>query len=127
MINFWAPWCAPCNVELPQLVHLAERYAGEADFAGVSVEVDDLDSVHSMIEEFDIPYPQFLADDGLMEQFFGSGEAALPSTFVFDVAGRLRRLFRGAITEADLDALLRSFQERGSGRGQLEPGSPPGV
>ena len=113
VINFWAPWCAPCNVELPQLVHLAERYAGETDFAGVSVEVDDLDSVYSMLEKFDIPYLQFLADDRLMERFFGSGEIALPSTFVFDAAGRLRRLFRGAIAEADLDALLRSFQDEG--------------
>ena len=113
VINFWAPWCAPCKVELPQLVRLAERYAGEADFAGVSVELDDLDSVYSMIEDFVIPYPQFLTDDGLMERFFGTGEAVLPSTFVFDAEGRLRRLFRGAITEADVDALLRSFRDEG--------------
>ena len=39
VINFWAPWCAPCKVELPQLVDIARRYRGEVDFAGVSVEL----------------------------------------------------------------------------------------
>ena len=114
VINFWAPWCAPCNVELPQLVELAGRYAGEVDFAGISVELDDLDSVRTAIDRFAIPYPQFLADDALMEQFFGSEDAAaLPATFVFDQAGRLRRLFRGAVTETELDTLLASFRNEG--------------
>jgi tetratricopeptide (TPR) repeat protein len=114
VINFWAPWCAPCNVELPQLVDLAGRYRGEVDFAGVSVELKDLDSVRASIKKFNIPYEQFLADDGLMQRFFGSSDdAALPSTFVFGADGGLRRLFRGAITEADVDALLTSFRVEG--------------
>jgi len=114
VLNFWAPWCAPCNVELPQLVTLAERYGGEVDFAGLSVEQQDLDSVRAMIQKFRIPYPQFLADETVMERFFGGSEgAALPSTFVFDQDARLRRVFRGAITEADLDALLLSFRDEG--------------
>jgi len=114
VINFWAPWCAPCNQELPQLVDLAGRYRGEVDFAGVSVELKDLDSVRASIKKFNIPYEQFLADDGLMQRFFGSSDdAALPSTFVFGADGGLRRLFRGAITEADVDALLTSFRVEG--------------
>ncbi len=112
VVNFWAPWCPPCNVELPELVDLAGRYDGEVDFAGVSVELEDLDSVRESIERFEIPYPQFLADDAVMERFFGSeDEAALPATFVFDQDGRLRRLFRGAVTQAELDLLLASFRD----------------
>ena len=114
VINFWAPWCAPCQTELPQLVALSERYGNEVDFVGVSVELEDLDSVREAIQAFGIPYAQFLADDAVMERFFGaSAAAALPSTYVFDETGRLRRLFRGAVTEADLDALLVSFHDEG--------------
>lgn len=121
VINFWAPWCAPCNVELPQLVALAERYGDEVDFVGMSVELDDLDSVRASIERFAIPYAQFLADEAVMERFFGDGaEAALPSTYVFDQAGRLRRSIRGILTEADLDALLLSFRDEGVFEADLE-------
>ena len=112
VLNFWAPWCAPCNEELPQLVELAGRYENEVDFVGLSVELQDLDSVRASIERFAIPYSQFLADEQVMARFFGTeAEAALPSTFVFDGEGRLRRLFRGAVTEPVLDALLASFGE----------------
>ncbi len=115
VVNFWAPWCPPCNEELPALVDLAERYDGEIDFAGVSIELDDLDSVRGSIDRFGIRYPQFLMDEQVMAAFFGSElELALPSTFVFDRAGRLRRVFRGAVTEADLDGLLASFRDEGT-------------
>jgi thiol-disulfide isomerase/thioredoxin len=114
VINFWAPWCAPCNVELPQLVRLAGRYGNEVDFAGVSVELKDLESFRTAIQIVAFPYAQFLADDTVMERFFGSSEgAALPSTFVFGADGRLRRVFHGAITEADVDRLLLSFRDEG--------------
>ncbi len=115
VINFWAPWCAPCRVELPQLVDLSRRYRGQVDFAGVSVELKDLESVRASIKQFNVPYAQFLADDSVMQRFFGSNdEAALPSTFVFGADGSLRRVFRGAITEADVDALLLSFRDEGA-------------
>ena len=115
VVNFWAPWCPPCNDELPALVDLAERYDGEIDFVGVSVELDDLDSVRESIERFDIRYPQFLVDEHVMAAFFGSEfELALPSTFVFDRDGRLRRVFRGAVTGPDLDGLLASFRDEGT-------------
>ena len=115
VVNFWAPWCPPCNEELPALVDLAERYDGEIDFVGVSIELDDLDSVREAIERFGIRYPQFLMDEHVMTAFFGSEfELALPSTFVFDRAGRLRRVFRGAVTEAELDGLLASFRDEGT-------------
>ena len=114
VVNFWAPWCAPCNVELPQLVDLSRRYGGEVDFVGVSVELKDIESVRATIAKFGIPYAQSLADEAVMQRFFGgSDQAALPSTFVFDGDGQLRRLFRGAITESDLDGLLASFRDEG--------------
>ena len=121
VVNFWAPWCAPCNVELPQLVTLAGRFRGAVDFAGVSVERADLESVRAAVHRFDVPYPQFLADERVLERFFGGdAEAALPATYVFDRDGRLRRLFRGPITAADLGALLESLQDEGIFEADLE-------
>lgn len=115
VLNFWAPWCAPCKEELPSLVRLYGKFGAEAQFAGVSVETKDRESVKKAIADFGLAYPQFLADDSLLRSFFGSdGQATLPSTFVFDGKARLRRVFRRALTETELSALLESFRDEGT-------------
>ena len=112
VVDFWAPWCAPCNVELPVLSTLSDRFKGEVDFVGMSVELDDVTSVQESIKKFGLEYFQFFADEKIMDRFFVSAEgAALPSTFVFDRDGGIRRVFLGAITESDIEGLLLSFRD----------------
>lgn len=107
LINFWAPWCKPCQKELPVLKTLSQGFQGRVQFAGVSVEKDDLDSVRKTIQAMGIDYPQFIADDPVMESFFGSdGEAPLPATFVFRADGTLHRMFFRSVEENELDAML---------------------
>lgn len=36
LVNFWATWCAPCRVEMPQLAALQDEYGGE-DFEVVTI------------------------------------------------------------------------------------------
>jgi tetratricopeptide (TPR) repeat protein len=110
VVNFWAPSCAPCKVELPELAALHARYSARADFAGVCVETKDLASVRETVRTLELAYPQFLADDALVRSFFGAdARVVLPSTFVFDPSGRLRRVFRRAIRPAELETLLDAF------------------
>ena len=82
---------------------------------GVSVETENVESVAVAVRRFGVPYRQFLADETVMQAYFASGDpAALPSTYVFDAADRLRRVFRGAVNEADLDSVLLSLHEEGT-------------
>lgn len=112
VVHFWAPWCAPCERELPELARLAESWSSEVQFAGVSVEREDLASVRAAVDGHGLHYPQFLAEPALLERFFGpGGEAPLPSTFVFDGEGRLRRVFPRAVSGPELAALLESFRD----------------
>ncbi|MCB9760476.1 MAG: thiol reductase thioredoxin [Alphaproteobacteria bacterium] len=39
LVDFWAPWCAPCRAVAPHLKALAERHAGRLIVAKVNTEV----------------------------------------------------------------------------------------
>ena len=38
LVDFWAPWCAPCRALAPRLQQVAERFAGELEVRKVDVD-----------------------------------------------------------------------------------------
>jgi thioredoxin 1 len=38
LVDFWAPWCAPCHVVAPTIEELAREYEGRARFVKVNVD-----------------------------------------------------------------------------------------
>jgi len=39
LVDFWAPWCGPCRTVAPNLVKLADKYAGRLIVAKVNTDV----------------------------------------------------------------------------------------
>ncbi|WDF71367.1 thioredoxin [Novosphingobium sp. KACC 22771] len=40
LVDFWAPWCAPCKALAPTLDEMAEEYAGEMEIVKVDIEAN---------------------------------------------------------------------------------------
>ncbi len=57
LINFWATWCGPCKVEIPDLVALQDRYREDLVVLGVLVQDDMNDTIAPFASQYKINYP----------------------------------------------------------------------
>lgn len=106
VVNFWATWCGPCKKEIPAFNTIYEAYKDRGVvMLGVLFDnqVDDVGLLNFM-SDFIMTYPVVRADRKVLEAY--EYPRALPTTFVYDRAGKLVTEHKGPMSEADLRALL---------------------
>ncbi|MES1172099.1 MAG: redoxin domain-containing protein [Bacteroidota bacterium] len=87
LVNFWAPWCAPCVKELPDLERLARAMAPcGAAVVGVAVG-ESPEAVADFVRGHRLTYPQFADPDFHLAD--AMGQRRVPVTVVFDARQRL--------------------------------------
>jgi cytochrome c biogenesis protein CcmG/thiol:disulfide interchange protein DsbE len=109
VLNFWASWCEPCQVEAP----LLERAQAQLTRAGGTVlgvaYLDASPDSQSFVRHFHLTYPNLRDNDGHFAQSYGTDQ--LPESFVIDRQGHITAISRGQIGEPFLQraiALARS-------------------
>ena len=106
IINFWARWCPPCRVEIPELVALQLRKTG-VDVIGINIETNP-EPVRDFGRAYDINYPVWLSRaPGIdLMRSLGNSQAGLPFTVVLNKQGTVVASRMGAMTRAQLDAAV---------------------
>ncbi len=104
LVHFWATWCEPCRLELPELLALDRP-------AAILVSTDE---TWPVVEHFfDGRVPSNVMRDARSEARSAFRVTTLPNTFLLDAAGRPLARFHGArvwnsvSARRALDALLR--------------------
>ncbi len=96
LLTFWASWCAPCRVELPELARLYSELAGRG-FVLITVNVDQNPAMGQ----------RFLANLGISVPVYRLhpldtqrlGIDALPANVLLDTDGRFVQAFKGYAPE----------------------------
>ncbi|MDR3771805.1 MAG: TlpA disulfide reductase family protein [Terracidiphilus sp.] len=105
LLNFWATWCAPCQIEMPRFVDWQSRY-GPRGLAIVGISMDDNPATaRRLSEKLKLNYPVAMGDEKLGELY--GGILGLPVTFLIDRHGVVRAVYRG---EADLNAIEKQLE-----------------
>ena len=99
LINFWATWCGPCRMEIPDLKELKKKY-GKRGFEVLGISISDKQSMLKKFSDaYDITYPLLYGSSSEMGNIAANygGLQAVPQSFLVDSDGRIVLHFPGAI------------------------------
>jgi peroxiredoxin len=89
LLDFWATWCVPCEVEIPGFVDLRERYKSRGFEVVGLVALDEFKNARPFASAHGMNYPILNAVDRAdIESAFGPLDG-LPTSFVISRDGRI--------------------------------------
>ncbi|WP_291990717.1 TlpA disulfide reductase family protein [Luteitalea sp.] len=104
VVNFWATWCPPCRVELPEL----DAYQAEMGERIVVLGIDTGEpsgSVEPFVLQHGLRFPIMLDENGSIAAAYGV--VGLPTSLILDRSGIVRERVTGPMTR---DTLARRIE-----------------
>ena len=115
ILNFWASWCGPCQMEMPDFEEAYKEYGEEVQFLMVNSTAgsrETLETAQKFIEDNGYSFPVFFDTEANAAMAYGVN--SLPNTFFIDGEGHAIARVRGII---NMDTLVYGVQML---TGQLE-------
>ena len=108
VVNFWATWCVPCILEIPEIAEFARTYP-RVTVIGVAMDADNPAKVKQFAQKTGHDFPLVLADEKVEKQL---GEPkALPTTRVYDPSGKVVYDRPGRVNMKSLEELTKTRRE----------------
>ncbi|GIV95635.1 MAG: alkyl hydroperoxide reductase [Herpetosiphonaceae bacterium] len=96
LINFWATWCGPCLLEMPDLNRLAQS---EPELVVLGVNLKESEQpVRTFAAEHGLVFPLIVDPQGAIAGRYGA--ANIPVSYFIDREGRVAYRHLGAMTES---------------------------
>ncbi len=107
LLDFWATWCAPCRMEIPEFVQLQKQYADKG-FTVLGAALDDEGAavVKPVAQKLGINYPVVIGNIQVASAY--GGIQALPTAFLIGRDGKILKTYVGARDKSEFDQDVQS-------------------
>ena len=94
ILDFWATWCPPCRMSIPELVKLQEKY-GETGLVILGLSMDNPrqvtdEKLQAFKEKNNINYIILRVNEKVIKDYFKTTSVSIPTMFVIDREGKIR-------------------------------------
>ena len=99
LLNFWASWCGPCQMEMPDFQKFYETYGEEVHFVIVNLtdgQQETVESASAFIAEKGYTFPVYYDTD--IDAAMKYGVSAVPVSYFIDAEGYFVAWAQGALS-----------------------------
>lgn len=105
IVVFWATWCGPCKLEVPNLKALRQEYSKDK-LAILAISQEAAGLVKGFVTEHGINYTVLLSTGDLPAPY--SQVEYIPGSFFIDPEGNIKLAIRGIVQAEDAKAILQA-------------------
>jgi thiol-disulfide isomerase/thioredoxin len=109
VVNYWATWCPPCIVEMPELQSFHDEHStNDAMVIGVNTELISQQRLQAFLEDYFITYPIFVSKPVLQSEL--GLIPGLPTTFLVNPDGKVVARQVGPVTREMIEQFIQNWQ-----------------
>jgi thiol-disulfide isomerase/thioredoxin len=109
LLDFWATWCGPCKVEIPEFIEFQKTY-GKDGFQVIGISVDDtLEALKPYAAEMQMNYPvlRALGRDDVLDDF--GPILGLPTTMLISREGKICETHAGLTSKETFERGIKAL------------------
>ncbi len=112
ILNFWASWCPPCKMEMPDFEKMYRKYGDDVSFIMINMTDGNRETKEkaiSFIKEQKYTFPVYFDLD--FEVAYTYGARTLPMTFFIDKEGNIVQGYSGMINETVMQDMIETMKK----------------
>ncbi|MBK8137506.1 MAG: TlpA family protein disulfide reductase [Chloroflexi bacterium] len=106
VLNFWATWCAPCRVEMPELQKVSEKLTGQVTVLGINTG-EPADQVRAWGDRYGLTFPLLLDTEGTAARDYRL--RGQPTTVIVAPDGVIHAILYGPVDAASMEQTITSL------------------
>lgn len=114
VVNYWATWCPPCRVEMPELSLFHDQHKDkDAIVLGVNYETNNVSKTKEFMDEFLINFPIVREKNGADGRTTSFGPLrGLPTTYMITPKGKVVAARTGMVDQKMLETFIKEYKEK---------------
>lgn len=103
LINFWATWCAPCELEMPAIETRFEKYSPNLIVLAVNFDEPE-ELVQEFVDKLSLTFEVLMDHDGTVQNLYMV--RGYPTSIFVDTEGVIQKIHIGIMSEQQIDEYL---------------------